>query len=86
MKFLIKNYVDKLSKNDINTFLINNDIYLDENELSFSYNFIKENWDKIVSSPNMVNLDSYKTHFKEENYLKICDLYKTYYTKYHRYL
>lgn len=86
MKYLIKGYVDKLSINDINTFLINNNIYLDENELSFSYKFIKENWDKIISSPNMINLDSYKINFKNENFVKLNNLYKEYYTKYHKYL
>jgi len=71
---------------DVNNFLIKNNIYLDENELSFSYNYIKENWDQIISSPNMINLDSYKSHFKEENFVKISNLYNEYYAKYHKYL
>ena len=86
MKFLIKNYIDRLDIEDVNNFLIKNNIYLDENELTFSYKFIKENWDQIISSPNMINLDSYKNYFKEENYIKINNLYKEYYVKYHKYL
>lgn len=86
MKFLIKSYVDRLSMEDINNFLLKNNIYLNENELSFSFKFIKENWDKIISSPNMINLESYKNNFCEENYIKINNLYKDYYAKYHKYL
>ena len=83
---LIQRYMSKISKEDINNFAIKKNINLNENELDFTYNFIKKNWNQILSNPNMLNLDRYKNKYSEENFNKIKILFNEYYSKYHKYL
>lgn len=83
---LIQRYMSKISKEDINNFAIKKDINLNENELDFTYNFIKKNWNQILSNPNMLNLDRYKSNYSDENFNKIKILFNEYYSKYHRFL
>ena len=83
---LISRYMDKLTKDDVNNFATKKNINLNEEELDFSYNFVKKNWDKILSNPNLLHLERYKDKFSEENYKKINELFKEYYLKYHTFL
>ena len=83
---LIQRYMSKISKEDINNFAIKKNINLNENELDFTYNFIKKNWNQILSNPNMLNLDRYKSNYSDENFNKIKILFNEYYSKYHRFL
>lgn len=83
---LISRYISKMSKDDINNFAIKKNIILSDEELSFTYEFIKKNWNQILSNPNMLNLDRYKNIYSEENFNKIKVLFSEYYSKYHRFL
>lgn len=83
---LIQRYMSKISKEDINNFAIKKNINLNESELDFTYNFIKKNWNQILSNPNMLNLDRYKSNYSDENFNKIKTLFNEYYSKYHRFL
>lgn len=83
---LISRYMNKITKEDINNFALNKNIYLNDEELSFTYEFIKKNWNQILSNPNMLNLDRYKNKYSEENFNKIKILFNEYYSKYHKYL
>lgn len=83
---LISRYMNKITKDDINNFALNKNIYLSDEELLFTYEFIKKNWNQILSNPNMLNLDRYKNKYSEENFNKIKILFNEYYSKYHKYL
>lgn len=84
MYSLIERYINRMTKEDMNNFLVKKNIYLNDNELNYSYLFIKKNWNQILSSSNMIDLKRYKNNFSVENYSKIVNLYKEYFTKYHR--
>ena len=48
MKSLIKNYVNKLTKDKLNKFMKKKDIYLNDDELNYILNLIKNNIDDIL--------------------------------------
>ena len=56
---LIKNYVSKMTKEDVLKFTQKNDIYLNEYELDFIYRFIKKNYEAVYANPN-IDLSKYK--------------------------
>ena len=74
--------MNKITKEDVNSFALKKNIFLSEDELTFTYDFIKKNWDKILSNPNILNLNRYKEKYSEENFIKISELFKEYYSKY----
>ncbi len=82
IKNLIINYLNNLSISDINSLAIKHDIYLNDQELSFIYNFIKDNYYDLVNNPNNYNLSDYKNSFTNENYIKLNNLIKNYKEKY----
>lgn len=83
---LIERYMNKISPLDVNNFAQKNNIYLSEEELQFTYQFIKKNWQPILANPNVLNLNRYKDKFSEENFVKIKKLIKEYSIKYKNYL
>lgn len=78
---LIKNYVSRMTKEDITKFTEKNGIYLNEQELDFTYRFIKRNYEALYANPN-VDLSKYRSNFTPENYDKIMYLLKEYKSKY----
>lgn len=78
---LIKNYVSKMTKEDVIKFTQKNDIYLNDYELDFVYRFIKKNYEALYANPN-IDLTKYKDNFTEENYTKIMKLVATYKSRY----
>ena len=83
---LIERYMKRITKEEVNNFALSKNINLNEDELDFTYSFIKKNWDKILSNPNLLNLERYKSIYSNENFTKIKELVKEYYSKYHRFL
>ncbi len=82
IKYLIHNYIQKLSIDDLNKFAINNNIILSENELNFIYSFIKKNHEYLLNNPNDFNIEKYKDKLSEENFIKIDLLINKYRKKY----
>ena len=78
--------MNNLSKENVNDFALKKNIHLSEEELEFTYNFVKKNWEQILSNPSMLNFDRYKNIYSEENLNKISLLFKEYYAKYHNIL
>ena len=70
MYSLIERYMNKITKEDVNSFALKKNITLSDDELTFTYDFIKKNWDKILSNPNILNLNRYKDKYSEENLLE----------------
>ncbi len=79
---LISRYMTHFTKEDVKNFALKNQVDLNEEELSFTYEFVKKNWELILRNPNLLNLERYKDHFSEENYQKIQKLIQFYYQKY----
>ncbi len=86
MFFLIKRYIDNMSIHDLNNLAISNGIGLNQEELEFSYSFIKKNWMSILSNKGLFDIDKYKDKFSEDNFIKIKRLYKDMLLKYSNYL
>ena len=82
IKDLIINYIKNISIEDINNFAIKNDIYLTSNELSFVYEYIKNNYLLLLNNPSAFNLLKYKDKFSNDNYIKINNLIDKYKKKY----
>lgn len=83
---MIKNYIDKMSISEFNKLALNNDIVFSYEELSFSYEFVKNNWFNVLENISDFDLSMYKDKFSDENYNKICKLFKSLYDKYHIFL
>ncbi len=75
---LVEPYINKLSREDINSFALKNNIRLNSNELEFIFNFIKTRYKEILSNPNSFSLTKYKNNFSNENFVKINGLVNRY--------
>ena len=74
----IESYINNITKEQINTFALNNNINLNRNELDFIYNFIKTRYKDILTNPNSFSLTKYKENFSNENFIKINGLVNRY--------
>ncbi len=79
---LIERYMTNLTKDQLNNFAIQNNVTLSEEELDFTYEFVKKNWETIIRNPNLLNLERFKDRYSIENYQKIQKLLQFYYQKY----
>ncbi len=86
MFVLIERYINNLTINDLNNLAITKGINLSPEELEFSYEFIKKNWQSVLSNHGIFDVDKYKEHYSEENFIKIKKLIKEYSIKYSNYL
>ena len=86
MNQMIEKYIQNLTKEDIKAFAIKNNVYLNSQELDFTHQFVKKNWQEILKNPNQLHLERYKNQFSEENYLKIQNLIPLYLKKYASFL
>ena len=74
--------MENLTREEVQNFAIKNNVILSEEELAFTYDFVKKNWEMIFRNPNLLNLNRYKDRFSEENFTKIQKLIQFYYQKY----
>lgn len=75
---MIEPYINNITKNDVNNFALKNNINLNNNELDFIYNFIKNRYKEVLSNPNNFSLARYKNNFSNENFVKINGLVNRY--------
>ncbi|MCI8778391.1 MAG: hypothetical protein HFI87_04520 [Bacilli bacterium] len=83
--FFIKRYIDKLTMQDIKNFANSNNIILNEEQLYYIFNLIKNDWKQILSNDAYV-LNKIKEKFDNETSKKIEKLYYEYKKKYQNYL
>ena len=85
MKSLIKNYVDKLTTQNLREFAIKNDINLNQNELEYLLNLVQNNFEDIL-----VNEDKYlnlvQNNINSEAFIKVKELFLYYKNRYKGYL
>ncbi len=86
MFHIIERYMNLLTKEDVQKFAIKNNVNLNEEELEFTYIFVKKNWKNILGNPNAFQLNRYKDKFTEENFQKINRLINEYRIKYQSFL
>lgn len=79
---LIKNYINKLTINDVNSLAIKNDINLNNDELNFVYDKIKNNYNDLLYGDYAYIFNELKNNVSENNYYKIKELFDTYKQKY----
>lgn len=85
-EFLIKNYISKLTLNDINTFAIKNGIELNEEELKIIEKYIRNDWRTIIYGNPRPILNELKEKLNQIEYQKIENLYIEFKEKYKSYL
>lgn len=85
MKSLIKNYLDKLDIVKLKEFGIKNDILLNDEELNFILNLVKNNFEDILIN-NDKYFDILKSKVSQDNFLKVKDLFLYYEKRYKDYL
>ena len=72
---LLKNYVDRLKKEDIINFAIKKNILLDKNELEVVYHNIKTRF-KDIYDDGLKVIEENKNSLKETTYRKLKELYE----------
>lgn len=82
MQNMIKNYVAKLTKEQVYSFALMHNIILSESELNFTYSFIKENYEKLFYDFDNFNIDNYQKYYSPTNFKRIKILFKEYYEKF----
>lgn len=78
---LIKNYVSRMTPEDVVKFSSKKGIILSDSEVDFVYRFIKKNYEALYANPN-IDLTKYKCHFSDENFDKMMKLVSEYKAKY----
>lgn len=84
--FLLKNYISKLTINDIDSFSHKQGINLNKEELKLIEKHIKQNWKTIIYGNPQPILDDIKNNTTELKYKKIENLYIEFKNKYKNYL
>lgn len=74
---IIKNYVDKLTKEDIINYSKKEDIFLNDNEINVIYDEIKNKWKQLYNGNTRVITDL-ENKINNKAYNQLIDLYNTY--------
>jgi len=85
-EFLIKNYISRLTTNEIDEFAKKHGIELKENELILIKQIIQKDWRTIIYGNPKPILDNIKTKLSNLQYQKIENLYIEFKQKYENYL
>lgn len=83
---LVERFMNNLSREQVNDFALKKGAYFNEEELNFTYDFIKKNWRSVISNPNLLNLDRYQNIYTPENFGKIKQVFNEYSQKYQKFL
>lgn len=86
MHNIIDAYINKLTKEDIVDFASKKNCNLSEEEVDFTYSFIKRNGKEIIKNPNIFDINRYQKFYSEENFRKIKQVYQEYMQKYSAFL
>ena len=78
--------MSRITKEDIDNFAKSKEINLSEQELNFTYEFVKKNYQSFLKNPALFNIDRYKDNYSPENFRKISKVFNEYFQKYASYL
>ena len=79
---IIERYMSMMKKEDIEKFALSKNCHLSNEELDFTYTFVKKNWKEVIKNPSIFDINRYKNHYSEENFEKIKQVYKEYFQKF----
>lgn len=79
---IIDKYMNNLTREKVNDFALSKNVCLSEEELTFTYEFVKKNYREMLKNPSLFDIDRYKNRFSEENFHKIKKVYTEYLSKY----
>ncbi len=77
-KELIKNYINKLTKNDIINYLTKENIPFKNEELDIIYNCIKNDYESILNNDFISYISNYKSSLNQTLYNNIIEKYNEY--------
>ena len=86
MRNMINKYLNNLTKDQVNSFALSKNIFLNDEELDFTYNFIIKNHDEILNNPNLFDIDRYQGYYSPTTFEQIKKVYIEYLSKYQRFL
>lgn len=75
---IIGAYINKLTKDDINKFAISKGANLSNEELEFTYSFIKKNWKDVLKNPSIFDIERYSKYYSKDNFIKIKQVFNEY--------
>lgn len=75
---IIGAYINKLTKDDINKFAISKGATLSNEELEFTYSFIKKNWKDVLKNPSIFDIERYSKYYSKDNFIKIKQAFNEY--------
>ena len=85
MNSLIKQYINKITINNINDFAVKHNIILNKKELGILYDITKNHYEEVLKDDSKIK-EYLKQTINTDNYNKIIDLYEIYKEKYLNYL
>ena len=68
---IIGAYINKLTKDDVNKFAISKGANLSNEELEFTYSFIKKNWKDVLKNPSIFDIERYSKYYSKDNFIKV---------------
>ncbi len=83
---IIGAYINKLTKDDVNKFAISKGATLSNEELEFTYSFIKKNWKDVLKNPSIFDIERYSKYYSNDNFIKIKQVFNEYFQKFSSYL
>ncbi len=83
---LIERFMNNLTQEQVNNFAVSKNVLLSEEELEFTYNFVKKNWRSIISNPTLLNIERYQNKYSKENFTKIKQIFLEYSQKYQKFI
>ena len=83
---MIDKYMQNITKDDVDKFAKSKNVFLDDDELNFTYDFVKKNYKEMLKNPSLFKIDRYKNKYKGNNFEKIKKVYIEYFSKYQRFL
>ncbi len=75
---LLKSYINKLKKEDIENYLYNECVEASSKEIDILYDLIKNHYEDIINNDFMTYISNYEQVFNRELYLKIIEKYNKY--------
>ncbi len=86
MRFFIKNYIDKISVQDILNFGLENDIILSKDEGELLHFYLKNNWEELLYGDSHPIIRKIENKFGKAKGEKIINLFFIYKERYKDYL
>lgn len=75
---IIGAYINKLTKDDINKFATSKGATLSNEELEFTYSFIKKNWKDVLKNPSIFDIERYSRYYSKDNFIKVKQVFNEY--------